>query len=176
MKRILIRPIGNIDSDILKTISTSLVKIFHCMAETGPRMPLPMNSYDSWRAQYSSTTILSELQIARNKNFDRELGVTDIDLFVPGLNFVFGEADITAGTAIISLARLRQEFYGFRPDTRLLHERALKEAIHELGHTYGLSHCHDPQCIMYFSNSLKDTDGKGPGFCALCKRLPGSSS
>jgi len=176
MERILIIPIGSVDPDILKTISTNLAKIFHCMVEKEMEMPLPIAAYDSRRTQYHSSMILNKIRAVRRKDLDRALGVTDVDLYVPGLNFVFGEADLSAGTAVISLARLRQEFHGRRPDTRLLHERAVKEAIHELGHTCGLGHCRDPQCIMYFSNSLKDTDGKGPGFCALCKNLSGISS
>jgi archaemetzincin len=176
MKRILIIPMGSVDPDILKTIATALEKVFHCMTETDTETPLPLTSYDSLRDQYHSSTILNKIRITRHKDFDRALGVTDVDLYVPELNFVFGEADVSAGTAVISLARLRQEFYGLRPNTRLFHERAVKEAIHELGHTCGLGHCRDPQCIMYFSDSLKDTDRKGPGFCALCKRMPGISS
>jgi len=72
--------------------------------------------------------------------------------------------------AVISLARLRPEFYGSPPDAPLLLKRAVKEAIHELGHTHGLGHCRDPRCIMCFSNTLHDTDVKGPGFCAACGR------
>jgi archaemetzincin len=175
MKRILIIPMGSIDPDILKVIATTLEKVFHCMVEMDTEMPLPLTSYDSRRDQYHSTTILNKIRVARHKDFDRALGVTDVDLFVPELNFVFGEADVSAGTAIISLARLRQEFYGLRPNTRLFHGRAVKEAVHELGHTCGLGHCRDPHCIMYFSNTLKETDRKGPGFCVLCKRMSGIS-
>ena len=69
---------------------------------------------------------------------------------------------------MISLARLRPEFYGSPPDDTLFLQRAVKEAVHELGHTYGLGHCRDPRCVMFFSNTLHDTDVKGPGFCAAC--------
>ena len=100
---------------------------------------------------------------------DRILGVVDVDIFAPGLNFVFGEADITGGKAIISLQRLRQEFYGLSQDQDLFQERVLKEAVHELGHTYGLMHCLNPACVMHFSNSLHDTDLKGWNFCPTCK-------
>ena len=167
MEQLLIIPIGSVDTDILKTISTVLVKTFHCRVERDMAMPLPMISYDSPRTQYHSSTILNMIRTVVHKDLDRVLGVTDVDLYVSGLNFVFGEADVPAGTAVISVARLRQEFYGLQPDTGLLHERAVKEAIHELGHTCGLGHRRDPRCILYFSNSLKETDRKGPGFCAL---------
>jgi archaemetzincin len=91
---------------------------------------------------------------------EKILGVVDIDLYAPGLNFVFGEADMNSGVAIISLCRLRPEHYGLPPDESLFLERVIKEAIHELGHTYGLGHCHNSRCVVYFSNSLPDTDRK----------------
>ncbi len=90
----------------------------------------------------------------------------DVDLFVPGLNFIFGLA--AGNTAVISLARLKPEYYGEMKNVFLFRERALKEAMHELGHTFGLHHCPDIRCIMHFSNRLEDTDIKGPGFCRNC--------
>ena len=71
---------------------------------------------------------------------------------------------------MVSLRRLRPEHYGAPPDEKRLEERALKEAIHELGHTYGLGHCQDERCVMYFSNSLGDTDRKQALFCPLCRK------
>jgi archaemetzincin len=100
---------------------------------------------------------------------ERLLGLVDLDLYTPGLNFVFGQASMGGREALIALPRLRQSFYGLADDEALFHERAIKEAVHELGHTYGLGHCPDATCVMHFSNSLPDTDFKGKGFCAVCK-------
>jgi hypothetical protein len=94
----------------------------------------------------------------------------------PGLNFVFGLADPSSRCAIISLARLYPEFYGQPRNPGLFKARAVKEAVHELGHLLGLGHCPDPACVMAFSNSLGDTDRKGPGFCAPCRELLGNQS
>jgi len=98
--------------------------------------------------------------------YEKILGIVDHDLFVPELNFVFGEASSRA--AFISLTRLRQTFYRLPEDQSLFHRRVLTEAIHELGHTYGLGHCGNPRCVMFFSNRLSDTDRKGPEFCPKC--------
>jgi archaemetzincin len=174
MKNILIVPIGRVDSDILKSIAHALEKTFHYKVEPRKEMPVPEESYDSNRRQYYSTIILKKLKAVKPKVFSRMLGVTDIDLYVPELNFVFGEADVLSGITVISLARLRPEFYGLRPDKNLLHSRAIKEAIHEIGHTYGIGHCRNIKCIMHFSNSLKDTDIKGPGFCNICRSKLGN--
>ena len=100
---------------------------------------------------------------------ERVVGITDVDLYVPRLNFVFGEADIVSGTAIVSLCRLRQEYYGLAPDEALFLERATKEIVHEMGHTFGLGHCPNNKCVMHFSNSLADTDLKEAHFCNKCR-------
>jgi archaemetzincin len=169
MRKILIVPVGSIDSDILRNVSASLIETFHCSVDIGEEIPVPHGSYHAVRRQYHSTRILKELQAIRGRDIERVLGVADVDLYVPELNFVFGEADLSSGVTVISVARLRQEFYGQAQNRELLMERCVKEAIHELGHTYGLGHCPEPGCIMFFSNSLKDTDFKGPGFCSVCK-------
>lgn len=166
---ITVLPIGSIDSDILKGLSEGLARTFSQGVRIGREVPLPGASYDPERKQYSSSRILETLKTLKTGGFELILGVTDVDLYVPQLNFVFGEADPLSGAVIISLTRLRQEFYGLRPDDLLFRQRALKEAVHELGHALGLQHCRRPGCIMYFSNSIDDTDRKGPGFCRLCK-------
>jgi archaemetzincin len=91
-----------------------------------------------------------------------------VDLYVSQLNFVFGEAAVDGRISIISLYRLRPEYYGTPQNGELLTERAVKEAIHELGHTFGLHHCPDPRCVMCFSNSIADTDRKSAGFRGEC--------
>jgi archaemetzincin len=114
-------------------------------------------SHDSLRRQYTSSKIIGKMRALRTAKSGLILGVADVDLFVPELNFVFGEADTYSDVVIISLSRLRQEFYGLQPDRKLLRERVVKEAIHELGHACGLDHCDSPYCVMYFSNSIDGT-------------------
>jgi archaemetzincin len=168
MEGIYLIPIGTIDIEILKAIAKALNREFHIRTRIGDRIATPAHAYNRMRRQYHSTIILKELESSKPNNSTRILGIVDEDLFVPSLNFVFGEANISRGIALISLVRLRQEFYGLRPDKRLFQIRAIKEAIHEIGHTYGLAHCPNRGCIMHFSNSLRDTDIKGPGFCKSC--------
>src|SRR5262249_45197761 len=101
----------------------------------------------------------------------RILGVTSCDLFVPVLTFVFGEAQLDGNCATVSFARLKEEAYGLPPREGLLRERLLKEAVHELGHTFGLRHCADGRCVMTSSHAVERLDVKSAEFCAGCRAL-----
>jgi archaemetzincin len=128
-----------------------------------------MAAYNKERKQFHSTRILAKIEeYSRQLLADRLLGVTEVDLYVPQLNFVFGEATCPGRTAIISLFRLKPEFYGHKPDHERFLDRCIKEALHEIGHTLGLRHCKDPSCVMFFSNTILDTDRKGKNLCRKC--------
>jgi len=161
-------PIGNTDKAILEALGHPLEEVFGQRTRIGDSIALTQKSWNQRRDQYLASMLLSSIPPPRSG--DRTLGVVDIDIFAPGLNFVFGQADILGKRALISLQRLRPEFYGLPRDENLFRERALKEAVHELGHTYGLGHCPNPTCVMHFSNSLRDTDLKGWNFCPRCQQ------
>lgn len=123
--------------------------------------PVPEVRRRGWQA--SSDDILSEVCRLRVENKkDLALGFTELDMFVPKLNFVFGLASRDGACAVVSTQRLRDK------DSRILEERLLKESVHELGHVLGLAHCDNRNCVMHYSNSLTDTDVKGSVFCEKC--------
>jgi archaemetzincin len=167
--KITLKPIGDIDNNILEELKERLSQTFGCPVEIIPEANNLERAYDSKRQQYLASKLLARLKKSGVAKDEKILGIVDVDLYAPGLNFIFGQADINSGVALISLCRLRQEYYGLPSDNTLFLDRVAKEAVHELGHTFGLGHCKNAKCVMHFSNSLADTDLKQPAFCSKCR-------
>ena len=165
--KITLKPVGDVADGTAEKLKDTVGSIFHCVVETKAGFGDLAQAYNPEKNQYDSSKLLASLGKAERE--ERVVGIADVDLYVPRLNFVFGEADIDLGTAIVSLCRLRQEYYGLDPDEALFLERATKEIVHELGHTFGLEHCPNNKCVMHFSNSLADTDVKEMHFCDKCR-------
>lgn len=171
--KITIVTFGPVPPAVVDYLKEGLRQAFAAEVMSGGEIQVPAAAYAPGRRQYLAETFLPLLAPFRQTGQDLVLGITAVDLYVPGLNFVFGLADARQKAAVISLARLKPEFYGQKGVPQLFNERALKEAVHELGHLLGLGHCARPSCIMFFSNSLLDTDRKGPGFCPDCRQRLG---
>jgi archaemetzincin len=125
-------------------------------------------AYDAGRNQHGSIPVLEMLSRQCPADALKLLAVTERDLFIPVLTFVFGHAQLGGRVAVISLARLRQEFYGLAPDREIFLERVAKEALHETGHTFGLVHCPDQRCAMSLATGIRHIDLKDAAFCRSC--------
>jgi archaemetzincin len=146
-------------SRFYKPSCRSSATCFGADVSTTNSVSLPEDAYNVSRQQYHSAVLLDRLARHKAAEWDRLLGISDVDLYTSDLNFVFGEADLRRGVAVFSLARLHTA-----DRDRLVH-RATTEAIHEIAHTYGLDHCNSPRCVMRFSNTLEETDRKGTRLC-----------
>lgn len=160
---------GDADRRLAQQIARRVEEVLVPTATVAPgSLPLPAEVYDPARGQYLVGALLNRVREAKAPAADRVLGVADADLYAGDLNFVFGQAELPGRVAVMSLTRLRPEFRGGQPDEELLLQRAAKEAVHELGHTLGLRHCPNPNCVMHFSNRLADTDRKSVEPCPRC--------
>ena len=161
-------PIGDVDRGLMEQLRAGLGGVFQAPAEFVPSSFGPEVSFHAERQQYHSSELLTYMQERISSRTWRLLGVTTADLYIPILTFVFGEAQLGGKCAIVSTHRLRQEFYGLPPDPRLLEERLLKEAVHELGHTLALTHCQDYACVMAASHAVEWIDIKEAQLCQRC--------
>ncbi len=159
---------GAIDDDILQWLRNDLRDYLDLPVKTMGALAIPEGSFLRNRNQHHSTVILKELLGEVPSDALKVLGLIDRDLCIPILTFVFGEAQLGGTASLVSLARLRQEFYGLPADPSLFRERLYKECLHELGHTFGLIHCHTRDCVMYLSNTVMDVDRKERTFCSDC--------
>lgn len=171
MAEIQIVPVGAVDRGVLEFLALSLGDSFAARFSIADFIIDPADAYNASRRQYHSTEILAKLVELESNIGSKILGVADVDLFIPILTFVFGEAQLSNRAALISSYRLRQSFYGLPEDERLFYERCEKEAAHELGHAFGLVHCRDFECVMHFSNSIEQVDLKRSDFCRACFKL-----
>lgn len=171
MKIVSLVPVGEVPRIQLELLAEGLAPILRVGCSISMDKLDTAFAFDSLRGQYYSTEILKRLKKLPAVEIWRLLGVTEADLFIPILTFVFGEAQLgpaSACAAVVSTHRLRQEFYGMPPDGHILAERLLKESLHELGHTLGLRHCPDYRCVMSPSHAVENIDLKLAQFCLKC--------
>lgn len=164
-------PMGHIDNKILQYTQMKLEERFNVVVDIGRQLEEPVYAYHKHKKQYNSTKILKQIHKLNLTGYDRILGIVDVDLYIPERTFVFGGADVKKKVSVISLTRLSQKFYDLPEDSALFKYRIIIEAVHELGHTYGLYHCKNNKCVMFLSNTINDTDHKGADLCSNCKKV-----
>jgi archaemetzincin len=163
-------PAATVPLLLLDQLAAALARVFHVSCHVRTETLDAGFAFEPVRNQFHSTAILQRLQALPCPEGTCLLGITGLDLFVPVLTFVFGEAQLQGRCALVSLHRLREEFYGLPPNNHLLQERLVKEAVHELGHNFGLRHCDDWECVMASTHAVERLDVKSAGFCADCWR------
>jgi archaemetzincin len=168
MKKLHLLPVGPVDTQLLEWLGQALYEKFRVPAEILMPALDPAFALHAERQQYHSSEILGSMQRYIHKDTWRLLGITQLDLYIPILTFVFGEAQMGGKSGVVSYHRLEQNFYGLPSDSDLLANRLLVESVHELGHTLHLTHCHDYQCAMAPAHAVEWIDIKDSGFCEDC--------
>lgn len=147
--------------DYFDLVSQSLEDCLNSNSRRADDFEIPEEAYNSLRKQYNPEPIVAEITKFKGSQDEYRLGLVDVDIYARGLNFIFGIANPLRRVALISAYRLAG------PQLR---ERIAKEVVHETGHLFGLGHCANPLCVMYFSNTVADTDNKSKTLCNLCRR------
>ena len=176
MQNLVLIPIGTMTQGVADFLSLSLPEILNAPCKILEETVVLEPFYSSDRKQYHSTEILRQLLPFAKDKEQHILGVMDEDIYIPILTFVFGEAQLGGRCALMSGHRLHQKFYGLPEDESLYLHRCEKEAVHELGHTLGLKHCSNFECVMRYSNSVADIDIKRNVFCPICSEVLGIPS
>ncbi|MBX2992439.1 MAG: archaemetzincin family Zn-dependent metalloprotease [Bacteroidetes bacterium] len=175
MRAIHLLPVGDVKHELMVDLKNRLQITFHADALILASGFDARQFYDEQRGQYNSTSIIRHVKETTGghggKRSKAYLAVTSHDLFIPILTYVFGEAELAGGVAVASFYRLQNELYGLQPDKQLLIDRLCKEAIHELGHAFGLVHCQTQECVMHTSTYVEDIDLKSDTFCRACSTL-----
>ena len=173
MQGITLIPINNADPEITDFLAFSLGEIFQAHCTVQPETLAIKRYFSKDRQQYHSTKILADLLPFAKGHRNHILGIVDVDIYIPVLTYIFGEAQLGRQCALISVYRLRQQFYGLAEDKLLFFQRCEKEAVHELGHTLGLIHCPNFECVMHYGRTIDDIDLKRNIFCPDCAGLKG---
>jgi archaemetzincin len=164
-------PIGTVEDEVLVTVGRGIQRLFKLDVCQREPIGIPEYAFDAVRQQYSSELILRHIISHYPKEALRFLAVTNVDLFIPMLTFVFGQAQLRGRASVVSFARMRQEFYGLPQNRELMLKRIFKESLHELAHTFGLTHCQVQSCLMSIATGTNQLDEKEEQFCRECLML-----
>lgn len=160
---------GYFDNDFIKKIAENISREFSLTVQIKEGHLDLSDFFEPARRQYDANKLLHHIENNFSSEGDKTIGLFNVDFFIPIFTYIFGQAFLGGRTGIASIFRLGNERYGIEPDENLLMKRVSKEIIHELGHTFGLIHCHVPNCVMISSTYVEDIDQKNSNFCPKCR-------
>lgn len=160
---------GHFEEDFLKNIAAAVKREFLFPVNIKEGHLDLSEFYDPVRRQFNGTKLLNEVDCLFSSDSDKTIGLFNVDIFIPILTYIFGQAFLNGRTGIASLYRFSNERYGMKKDDKFIQDRFMKEVIHELGHTFGLIHCHIPTCVMRSGTYVEDIDQKSANLCIKCR-------
>lgn len=169
LKNITLVSFGYFEESFLKNIADAVKKEFSFSVYIKEGRLDLSEYYDPVRRQYNGTKLLKAVDSQYASGSEKIIGLFSVDLFIPILTYIFGQAFLNGSTGITSFYRLSNERYGMSTNDKFILDRLKKEVIHELGHTFGLIHCHNPTCVMRSSTYVEDIDLKSENLCLKCR-------
>lgn len=168
--KIIISPIGINDPYLIETVGKRILDIFRYPVTSCSLLDDIEFAFSHERKQYNSTVILEKLSGIAPDDSLKIIAICEKDLFIPILTYVFGEAQLRGRSCIVSTYRLKDTAAFINPES-VFADRVIKEAVHELGHTFNIRHCPDEACVMHYCRSLNDVDNKDTGMCRYCRTM-----
>ncbi len=169
LQKIILISFGYFDSEFLKKITENIHREFFVNVEIKDGHLDLSDFFEAERGQYNANKLSHFIESHFSKDDSKIIGLFNVDIFIPIFTYIFGQAYLKGRSGIASSFRLSNERYGIEADDDLLLERFSKEIIHELGHTYGLIHCYNSDCIMRSGTYVEDIDQKNSSLCPKCK-------
>lgn len=161
---------GDVDFMMVNRLASEIGPVFARSVDILKGMKVPPEAFNVVRNQYYALIILAKLERIKANSREKVIAICEEDLYLPDENYILGYSDSLSGTAVVSLYRMRQEFYGLPEDEAKVFPRMYKEALHQLAHLFDVTECRNPRCVNYFSQIMLDIDDKGTKFCDICKR------
>ena len=168
--KFVIIPLGEVDFIMVNKLAAAVGPVFNRSIDILKGMKMPQEALSVTRNQYYATVLLSKLERVKANTREKVVGICEEDLYLPDENSILGYSDSLSGTAVVSLYKIRQEFYGLPEDEAKIYPRLFKETVHQISHLYKLADCRNPKCVNYFSQLMLDIDAKSTRFCDICKR------
>ena len=166
---ILLKSYGQFEQELLEKLAVHIKTVFKLPVKTANEKIDLSEFFEPSRRQYDANNLLKYIAANNTEKNIKTIGLVHVDLFIPILTFLFGQAIFKGDAGIASVYRLKNELYGMPRNEKLLFDRFLKVVVHELGHTFGLIHCHIPNCVMRSSTYVEDIDQKKHNFCKKCR-------
>jgi len=168
--KIVLVPLGEVDFILVNRLATSIGPVFNRSVDILKGMKVPEESYNVVRGQNYATVLLNKLERVKSSHREFILGLLEEDIYLPDEPFVIGHSDTVSRTAIVSLFRIRQEFYGLPEDEKKVFSRVYKQSIYHMAPLFNIPACRNPKCVNYYSQKMFDIDTKGQRFCDICLR------
>ncbi len=168
--KIVVVPLGEVEFMLVNRLATNIGPVFGRSVDILKGMKTPEESYNVIRNQYYASIIHAKLERIKANSRELIIGICEEDIYLPDEAYIIGHADSVLGASVVSLFRIRQEFYGLPENDNKIYTRLFKQSIHHIAHLFDMPSCKNPKCVNYFSQQMFDIDNKGEKFCDICRR------